>query len=53
LIGSLERAPTEAEPRVEKAAMRWLERYLAEGSPKLQLFAEFTASLASRDVDAG
>jgi hypothetical protein len=23
-------------PKYEKAAMRWLERYLAEGSPRLQ-----------------
>ena len=26
--------------------MLWLERYLAEGSPRLQYFAEITASLA-------
>ena len=26
--------------------MRWLERYLTEGSPRLQHFAEITASLA-------
>ena len=28
--------------------MRWLERYLTEGSPRLQHFADITASLASR-----
>jgi hypothetical protein len=28
--------------------MRWLERYLGEGSPRLQHFAEITASLAER-----
>ena len=33
-------------PKFEKAAMRWLERYLAEGSPRLRRFAEVTASLA-------
>jgi hypothetical protein len=33
-------------PKYEKAALRWLERYLAEGSPRLQHFAEITASLA-------
>jgi hypothetical protein len=29
--------------------MRWLERYLSEGSPRLQHFAEVTASLAKRE----
>jgi hypothetical protein len=29
--------------------MRWLERYLVEGSPRLEHFAEVTASLASRE----
>ena len=33
-------------PKFEKAAMRWLERYLVEGSPRLEHFAEVTASLA-------
>jgi hypothetical protein len=33
-------------PRYEKAAMRWLRRYLSEGSRRLQHFAEITASLA-------
>jgi hypothetical protein len=37
-------------PTFEAAAMRWLERYLVEGMPRLQHFAEITASLASRDV---
>jgi hypothetical protein len=32
---------------VREAAMRWLERYLAESSPKLKHFAEITASLAA------
>lgn len=35
-------------PKYEKAAMRWLERYLAEGSPRLQHFGEITASLAKQ-----
>ena len=37
-------------PKVEKAALRWLERYLTEGSPRLKHFAEITAELARRDV---
>jgi hypothetical protein len=36
-------------PKYERAALRWLERYLAEGSPRLQHFAEITASLAKRE----
>jgi hypothetical protein len=31
--------------------MRWLERYLTEGSPRLQHFAEITAALAKREAD--
>jgi hypothetical protein len=31
--------------------MRWLERYLTEGSPRLRHFAEIVASLAGRDPD--
>jgi hypothetical protein len=37
-------------PKYEKAALRWLERYLAEGSPRLQHFAELAAELARRDT---
>jgi hypothetical protein len=33
-------------PKYEAAAMRWLVRYLQEGTPRLQHFAEITASLA-------
>ena len=33
-------------PKFEKAAMRWLERYLTEGEPRLRHFAELAASLA-------
>jgi hypothetical protein len=29
--------------------MRWLERYLTEGSPRFQHFAEITTSLAKRE----
>jgi hypothetical protein len=36
-------------PKYERAAMRWLERYLAEGEPRLKHFAEITVSLAKRD----
>lgn len=38
-------------PKYEKAAMRWLERYLNEGTPWLQHFAEVAAGLASRHPD--
>jgi hypothetical protein len=38
-------------PKYEKAAMRWLERYLTEGEPRLQHFAELVAGLAGRDPD--
>jgi hypothetical protein len=39
-------------PKYEKAAMRWLERYLTERSPKLNHFAELVAGLASRNPEA-
>jgi hypothetical protein len=39
-------------PKYERAALRWLERYLAEGSPRLGQFAEITASLAGLEKDA-
>jgi hypothetical protein len=35
-------------PKYERAAMRWLERYLTEGSPSLRDVARVTASLAER-----
>ena len=35
-------------PKYEKAALRWLERYLTEGSPRLQHFADLTR--ASQDA---
>jgi hypothetical protein len=37
-------------PKYEKAATRWLARYLREGAPRLRHFAEITASLAKRDA---
>ena len=40
-------------PKFERAALRWLERYLAEGTPRLQGVAELTASLARREHEAG
>ena len=40
-------------PKYERAAMRWLERFLLEGSPRLQHFAEITTSLAKRQSEAG
>jgi hypothetical protein len=36
-------------PKYERAALRWLERYLSEGTPRLQHFAEITANLARRE----
>ena len=33
-------------PKYEWAAMRWLERDLTEGSPRLEHFAEVAANLA-------
>jgi hypothetical protein len=38
-------------PKYEKAAMRWLERYLVERSPRLAHFAEMTASLAKLEAE--
>ena len=36
-------------PKYERAALRWLERYLVESEPRLRHFAEVTASLAGCD----
>ena len=35
-------------PKYEKAALRWLERYLTEGSARLLNFAQVTSELAGR-----
>ena len=35
-------------PKYERAALRWVERYLTEGSPRLRHFAEITTRLAKR-----
>lgn len=35
-------------PKYEKAAMRWLERYVAEGSPSLAQYASVVRELAAR-----
>ncbi len=40
-------------PTYERAALRWLERCLTEGSPRLQHFAEITASFAKREPTDG
>jgi hypothetical protein len=37
-------------PKYEKAALRWLERYLTEGSPRLRHFAEVAVDLARREA---
>ena len=34
-------------PKYEKAALRWLERYLTEESPRLHQFAQVTSELAN------
>jgi hypothetical protein len=39
-------------PTYERAAMRWLEGYLTEGTPRLQHFAEVATSLASREPES-
>jgi hypothetical protein len=39
-------------PKYERAALRWLERYLTEHSPRLSHFAEITADLARRESEA-
>jgi hypothetical protein len=36
-------------PKFERAAMRWPEPYLTEGTPRLQHFAEVATSLAKRE----
>lgn len=38
-------------PKYERAAMRWLERYLAEGAPRLQYFTKVVENLARRDPE--
>jgi hypothetical protein len=40
-------------PKYEKAALRWLVRYLAEGEPTLEQFAHSVMSLAERQRGAG
>jgi hypothetical protein len=40
-------------PKFERAALRWLERCLVEGSPRLQHFAQLTASLSALEPDRG
>lgn len=38
-------------PKYERAALRWLQRYLGEGSPRLQHFADVARNLAERNPD--
>jgi hypothetical protein len=42
--------PERGSPKYEPAAMRWLERYLIEATPRLQHFAEVTSRLAKLEV---
>ena len=42
-----------ASPKYERAAMRWLERYLAEGGQTLQQFARTVSRLAELEADRG
>jgi hypothetical protein len=37
-------------PKYEKAALRWLERYLREAAPRLPRFAEIAADLANPEL---
>jgi hypothetical protein len=37
-------------PKYGKAAPRWLERYLTEGSPRLMHFAQVAQDLAKREA---
>ena len=37
-------------PKYEKAALRWLERYLVEGEPSLERFARTAMRLAGADL---
>jgi hypothetical protein len=39
-------------PKYERAALRWLERYLTEKSPTLRNFAKVVRSLEARELDA-
>lgn len=38
-------------PKYERAALRWLERYLVESEPRLQHFAEIATRLGKRVHD--
>jgi hypothetical protein len=38
--------------KYERAALRWLGRYLDEGSPRLRRFADVATDLARREPDA-
>lgn len=38
-------------PKYDKAAMRWLTRYLEESEPTLERFAKVVASLAARNPE--
>ena len=38
-------------PKFETAAMKWLRRYLDEGSPTLKNFAKVTHDLEQRQAD--
>jgi hypothetical protein len=40
--------PIDFNAEVREGGMRWLERYLTEGSPKVNHFAEIVAGLAER-----
>jgi hypothetical protein len=40
-------------PKFERAALRWLARYLAEGAPTLQQIGRTASGLAELEVDRG
>jgi hypothetical protein len=38
-------------PKYEKAALRWLQRYLIDGSPSLRQFVDVATDLARREPE--
>lgn len=40
-------------PKYEKAALRWLARYLTESAPELAHFADIAAKLSMREPETG
>jgi hypothetical protein len=49
VVSSVKLYAERGSPKYQKAALRWLERYLTESTPRLQQFARVTADLAGRE----